>query len=147
MSQRARLRTLAMEDYDRWMAVWDEAGLHSVRPRGRDSREAFAAQLARGTHTMIGLEADGELLGVVLATHDGRKGWINRLAVLPGYRRSGYAALLVAEAEKVLHQQGIAIIAALIEPGNEASLGLLRKMGYEEATGMHYVRKKQGPED
>lgn len=143
MSGQTRLRQLTLEDYDRWMLVWTEAGLHSVRPKGRDSREEFATQLAGGTHTMIGLEVDGDLVGVVLATHDGRKGWINRLAVLPQHRRKGYASLLVDEAARVLHQQGISIVAALIEPDNEASLGLFRKLGYEEAPGMHYVRKKE----
>lgn len=146
MSGQTRLRQLTLDDYDRWMAVWVKAGLHSVRPKGRDSRDAFAAQFATGTHTMIGLEENGELVGVILATHDGRKGWVNRLAVLPAHRRQGYAALLVCEAEKVLHQQGIPIVAALVEPGNDASLGLFRKQGYEEAPGMHYLRKKQSPD-
>jgi hypothetical protein len=88
MSGQITVRTLTLEDYDRWMSVWQRAGLHSIRPKGRDSREAFARQFASGTHTMIGLELSGELIGVVLATHDGRKGWINRLSVLPEYRRS-----------------------------------------------------------
>ena len=146
MSERVTVRTLALADYDRWMELWQTAGLHSVRPLGRDSREAFARQLASGAHTMIGLEVEGTLAGVVLATHDGRKGWINRLAVLPAYRRRGFAARLVAEAEDVLHAEGILVIAALIEPENEASLGLFRKLGYEEARGLHYVRKKDSQE-
>ncbi len=142
MGQVIALRLLGLDDYPRWMEVWQRAGLHSVRPHGRDSREAFRRQLASGTHTMIGLEVDGTLAGVVLATHDGRKGWINRLAVLPDHQHRGYAARLVAEAERVLNEQGITVIAALIEPGNDASLALFRKLGYLEATGMHYVSKR-----
>jgi ribosomal protein S18 acetylase RimI-like enzyme len=141
------LRTLTLADYDRWMAIWQEAGLHSIRPHGRDSRQAFARQLDSGTHTMLGLELSGELIGVVLATHDGRKGWINRLAIRPEYRRQGYAARLVAEAERVLHEQGISIIAALIETGNDASLTLFRKLGYSELPdGIHYVSKRDSAE-
>jgi len=136
------LRLLGLDDYPRWMEVWQRAGLHSVRPQGRDSREAFARQMAAGTHTVIGLEVDGTLAGVVLATHDGRKGWINRLAVLPEHQHRGYAARLVAEAERVLRELGITVIAALIEPGNDASLALFGKLGYREATGMHYVSKR-----
>ncbi len=147
MSHKPTVRALAIGDYDRWMALWQAAGLHSVRPLGRDGREAFSRQLKGGTHTMIGLEVDGRLVGVVLATHDGRKGWINRLAVLPAHRRSGYAVRLVAEAESVLRAEGISVIAALIEPQNEASLELFRKLGYEDASGLHYVRKKDSPED
>jgi ribosomal protein S18 acetylase RimI-like enzyme len=147
LTEEITIRTLTLADYDRWMAVWEGAGLHSIRPQGRDSRPVFARQLAGGTHTMIGLELDGELVGVVLATHDGRKGWINRLAVLPECRRQGYAARLVAEAERVLHEQDITIIAALIEPGNDASLALFQKLGYAELPGgIHYLSKRDSAE-
>jgi ribosomal protein S18 acetylase RimI-like enzyme len=143
MSEDITVRVLSLDDYDRWMQVWQRAGLHSVRAQGRDSRVAFARQLASGTHTMIGLQVGTELVGVVLATHDGRKGWINRLAVLPEHRHRGYAALLVAEAERALKKQGITVIAALIEPENDASLALFRRLGYVEASGMHYVSKRE----
>ena len=141
-----KLGTLTLDDYDGWMLVWRQAGLDSVRPRGRDSRDAFARQLASGTHVMIGLEEGGKLVGVVLVTHDGRKGWINRLAVLPAHQHRGYASLLVQEAEKVLRARGITVIAALIEAGNEPSLALFRELGYVETEGMHYLSKRDSPE-
>jgi ribosomal protein S18 acetylase RimI-like enzyme len=146
MDEQTTVRVLNLNDYERWMEVWQRAGLHSMRPRGRDSRAAFARQLASGTHTMIGLEVATELVGVVLATQDGRKGWINRLAVLPEHRHHGYAARLVAAAEKALREQGMTVIAALIEPQNDTSLALFRKLGYLEATGLHYVSKRESEE-
>ncbi len=142
MSDGIVVRLLGLEDYDRFMDVWRSAGLRSLRPRGRDSRAAIAQQLATGTHTLLGLEFKGELVAVVLATHDGRKGWINRLCVRPKYRRRGYGARLVAEAERVLRAQGMTVIAALIEPGNDVSLTLFSKLGYVESPGLHYVSKR-----
>jgi N-acetylglutamate synthase len=144
---KVRVRVLGLVDYERWMAVWQCAGLTSMRPLGRDSRAAFERQFVAGRQTILGAEADGELIGVVLATHDGRKGWVNRLAVVPGQRRRGVAAILVSEAEKVLRSQGMTVIAALVEPGNEASLRLFRKLGYVEPPhGMHYVSKRTEPQ-
>lgn len=140
------VRCLSLDDYERWMSVWQRAGLHSVRPLGRDSRLAFERQLATGTHTMLGLEREGELVAVVLLTHDGRKGWINRLAVLPEWRGRGYAKRLVAEAERVLQEQGMTVIALLIEPGNTASLRLFARLGYVETQGMHYLSKRDDPD-
>jgi ribosomal protein S18 acetylase RimI-like enzyme len=137
------IHQLTLQDYDRWMAVWQKAGLSTVRPEGRDSRAAFARQLAGGTHTVMGLRVDGELVGAVLATHDGRKGWINRLAVLPEHRRKGHAGRLVAAAEQVLREQGMTVIAALIEPENEESLVLFQELGYVEHPGLHYVSKRE----
>ena len=136
------VKRLERSDYLRIVALWEAAGLH-VKPRGRDTREAFEAQMASGVQTALGIEdAAGELIGVVLATHDSRKGWINRLAVHPAHRRQGIARQLIAAAEAVLHEQGIHIVAALIEPENAASLALFEAADYIEWPGLHYVSKR-----
>ncbi len=122
------LRRLAIDDYDSIMALWQRAGLHSIRPGGRDGRSEFAQQLDRG-QVAIGLEEDGKLIGVVLATHNTRKGWINRLAIDPDCRRKGYGAQLIHAAEAALYKVGMKAIAALIEDDNDVSAILnMRKM-------------------
>ena len=139
----SRIRRLGLDDYDELLALWQRTGLHSLKPRGRDSRTNLARQLASGVQTILGLEMDGQLVGAVVVTHDSRKGWINRLAVDPGYRRQGYAAQLIAAAEDTLHEQGIHVIAALVESDNPASLALFRKVGYTETdSGIHYLTKR-----
>jgi len=133
---------LTSTDYQRIAALWQAAGLH-IRPTGRDAQEAFEGQMASGLQTAIGIETEGgDLIGIVLSTHDGRKGWINRLAVHPDWRRQGVAKTLISAAEDVLHEQGIDVIAALIEPGNDPSLALFLGSGYEDYAGLHYVSKR-----
>nr|HID14830.1 GNAT family N-acetyltransferase [Anaerolineae bacterium] len=140
---RSRIRRLGVDDYDELLALWQRAGLHSLKPRGRDSRASLARQLASTIQTILGLEVDGQLVGAVVATHDSRKGWINRLAVDPDHRRRGYGARLIAAAEEVLHEQGMRVIAALVESDNPASLALFRKAGYVEIDpGIHYLTKR-----
>jgi ribosomal protein S18 acetylase RimI-like enzyme len=146
MPEEPLLRRLGPQDYDALLALWQRAGLHSLRPRGRDSRTALAQQLASGAQTILGLEVDDQLVGAVVATHDSRKGWINRLVVDPAFRRRGYGARLIAAAEQVLHERGIHVIAALIEPGNDASLALFRRAGYAEMK-IHYLSKRDSQED
>lgn len=137
------IRPLGLEDYDRLLSLWRRAGLHSLRPEGRDSREAIARQLATGVQTILGLEVDGQLVGAVIATHDSRKGWINRLAVDPDFRRRGYGLRLIQAAEEVLRAQGLQIIAALVESDNIPSLALFQKLGYREIDpGIHYLTKR-----
>jgi len=141
------LRQLSLDDYDALLALWREAGLHSIRPAGRDSRESVARQLATGVQTILGLELNGALVGTVLVTHDSRKGWINRLAVHPDHRRKGYALRLIEAAERQLREQHIHIFAALIESGNLASLSLFRDAGYVEVDrNMHYLSKRDRPD-
>lgn len=141
------IRELGLDDYDNLLALWQRAGLHSLKPRGRDGREALAQQLASGVQTILGLESGGQLVGAVMATHDGRKGWINRLVVKPGSRRRGHGARLIAAAEEVLRAQGIGVIAALVESDNRASLGLFRKVGYVDAERTIYYLSKRESDD
>ena len=138
--------TLRISDYDRLTALWEAAGL-PYKPNGRDSREAFDRQLSNGTQAVFGLEDDnGRLIGAVMPTHDGRKGWINRLAVHPDHRRQGIATQLIAAAEEWLTEQGIEIYAALVEPGNDTSVTVFKRAGYSDWPGIHYVSKRLRPD-
>ncbi len=137
----AILRRLTIDDHAAILALWQRAGLHSIRPEGRDSRLEFEKQFAGG-QIAFGLEEDGRLIGVVIVTNDTRKGWINRLAIEPAYRRQGYGEQLVQAAEDALRETGMHLIAAFIEEGNEASLALFEKLGYATHEHIYYVSKR-----
>ncbi len=136
------IRALGMGDYDAVLRLWAEAGL-PFRPLGRDSPASMAVQLQRSTAFLLAAELEGELVGVVLGTHDGRKGWINRLAVRPGLRRRGIARLLVREVEARMAAAGLEVIAALIETANGASLTFFRELGYIHDDEIEYVSKRR----
>ena len=136
-------RVLTAEDYPAVRALWEAAGLH-IRPVGRDAPEAFAAQIISGCQIVIGLEAGDRLVGAVLATTDSRRGWINRLAVHPDYRRRGLGLHLIAECERVLRdERGLHVLSAHIETWNEASLSLFQRAGYHVHDDVIYVSKRQ----
>ena len=135
------LRRLTIDDHTAILALWQRAGLHSIRPEGRDSRSEFEKQFAGG-QIAIGLEEGGRLIGVVIVTNDTRKGWINRLAIDPDYRRKSYGGHLVQAAEEALREAGMHLIAALIEEGNDASLALFEELGYVTHHHLYYVSKR-----
>lgn len=143
------VRACELGDYDDVVAVWRQAGL-PFRPRGRDSRQAVATGLERGGSIFLLAEATVGarplVVGVVLATHDGRKGWINRLAVLPAFQGQGIARRLVMEAEEGLRAQGIDVVAALIESANTGSLSFFSHLGYLHDADIEYFSKRRDPE-
>jgi len=132
---------LGESDYEEVLDLWKRAGL-SIREEGRDSPDAFARSMGWGVQRVAGLRAGDRLVAVAVLTHDGRKGWINRLAVDPAYRRRGLARRLIAEAERWFTQEvGLEVWAALIEGDNTASQALFEGLGY----GRHdlaYVSKR-----
>ena len=136
------IRELRADDYGALVALWREAGL-PYRPRGRDRREAIMRQANEDTAVYLVAEAGGAFVGAVLGSHDGRKGWINRLAVLPNYSRRNVGAMLVAEVERRLAARGIAIFACLAEDWNEGSKAFFEKVGYKLFRGVSYFTKRE----
>jgi ribosomal protein S18 acetylase RimI-like enzyme len=135
---------LAATDFERIVDLWQRAGL-PFRPTGRDSQEGFARQLEAGVQTVLGYQSGADLLGVILVTHDSRKGWINRLAVDPAFRRQGIGTSLIAAAEEYLQRQGIQVFAALIHEDNQESIAAFGKAGYACIREVLYFSKRLDP--
>lgn len=140
-----RIRRFSLEDYEQIIELWDKAKL-PYKPFGRDRRDRIEKEMNRGIAIFLVAEDKDKIVASILGTHDGRKGWINRLAVLPEYRNEGIAKKLLKEVEKQLHEIGIDIIACLIEDNNPDSVEVFSKLGYNEFQGMHYLTKRKYPE-
>lgn len=136
------IRELREEDYGALVALWREGGL-PYRPQGRDGREALARQLKEDTAVYLVAEAGGAFVGAVLGSHDGRKGWINRLVVHPDHSRRNVGAMLVADVERRLAARGIGIFACLVEDWNEGSKVFFEKIGYKLFRGVSYFTKRK----
>ncbi|RLD34982.1 MAG: hypothetical protein DRI88_01870 [Bacteroidetes bacterium] len=132
-------------DYKILVDLWERSGL-PYKPLGRDKEETIEKELKRGVGKFLFAMLDGKYIGTVLVTHDGRKGWINRVAVVPEYRHKGIARILVEAAEKWLNGQGIEIYACQIEDYNKESLEVFKKLGYIPFEGIHYLTKRKYPE-
>ncbi|MDH4034907.1 MAG: GNAT family N-acetyltransferase, partial [candidate division Zixibacteria bacterium] len=119
------LRRLTADDYHDIIRVWADAGL-PYRPQGRDHRDRIAIEIAREDTAFFGLFENDRMLAVGLATFDGRKGWINRVAVDPDRRGEGFGGEIIKALEQFLRARGADIIAALIEDVNSPSNSLFQ---------------------
>lgn len=140
MSGPLRLELLTAADLGRVHDLWTMAGL-PFRPEGRDSLEAMAAELGSTRTFILGVLAGRLLVGVAVGTDDGRKGWINRVAVLPEQRRQGVGRLLVDGCEAIFRERGLGLSCALVEEDNEGSRALFRSEDYVERRDVIYHRK------
>jgi ribosomal protein S18 acetylase RimI-like enzyme len=139
------IRKLTINDYEEIIKLWSRARL-LYKPKGRDSKEAIAAQMKANPEFFLGAFKDNRLVGMVIISCDMRKGWINRLAVDPDYRNRGIAAALIAESEKILRKHGIRIFCALIEDYNTVSRELFKECGYVEHRDIIYFSKRDSNE-
>jgi len=143
---RLRIEAFRIGDYDRAMDLWAAGGL-PLKPRGRDSRESISKQIGLpNVHFLVARDGEGgPVVGTVLATHDGRKGWINRLSVVSALRRRGVGARLVRAAEDWLASEGMDILACLIEEGNDVSMSVFEALGYKKHPEIIYFAKRKHP--
>jgi ribosomal protein S18 acetylase RimI-like enzyme len=136
------IREFRIEDYEQLVELWDNAGL-PYKPKGRDTKQNIAREINHANAVFLVAEIDGCLAGSAFGTHDGRKGWINRVAVLPGYRRQGIAAALVEKVEMHIRGMGIGIIGCLVEECNSISLRFFEKIGYTLHKDIFYLTKRE----
>jgi ribosomal protein S18 acetylase RimI-like enzyme len=136
------LRPMLESELDKLPVLWTEAGL-PYRPQGRDSMPNLKAQLMAAPDLFIGAFSEDRLLGAVIASDDGRKGWINRLAVHPSARNAGIGKGLVRACEDALRRRGRELFAVLIERDNEESMEFFEKTGYKFEEDILYYTKRE----
>jgi len=139
------IRKFRIEDYDQVIKLWQESELEH-RPTGRDTRERIAAEIEKETAIFLVAEINDEIVGTIFCTHDGRKGWLNRLSVLPKMQRKGIASDLIKEGEKRLRELGIGVLCALIWKSNSSSKELFESEGYDLLEDALYFVKKDRPD-
>ena len=103
--EQASLRPMTMDDYDAVIELMKATP--GVSFRDADSRDATARYLERNPGLSFVAEKDGRLVGCVMCGHDGRRGYLQHLAVLPEHRRQGIASALVERCLAALEQLGI----------------------------------------
>jgi len=104
-----KIRVMTLDDYEAVIALMSNTP--GISLRDADSREATARYLQRnpGLSFVAQVEAEGEtgLCGCIMSGHDGRRGYLQHLLVLPEYRRQGIAGRLVEHCLSSLDALGI----------------------------------------
>jgi ribosomal protein S18 acetylase RimI-like enzyme len=124
------------------VGLWVESDLH-YKVKGRDSTANLKRQRKDDPDLFVGAFEGKRMVGAAIASDDGRKAWINRLAVLPEARRKGVASMLIRHCEDVLRQRGRHIFCVHIEHDNPESMRLFDKVGYRREDQIVYYTKRE----
>jgi len=64
--------------------------------------------------------------------HDGHRGWMYYLGVLPAHRRTGIGRAMVAAAEAWLQARGVWKVNLMVRNSNSTALGFYERLGYDD---------------
>ena len=127
MKSDLKVRPFRIDDYDEVVSLWKEAGIALSLS---DTRESLEAKSRRDAELFIVLEQLDDIVGVVMGCFDGRRGWINHLAVLPSRQGRGLGQYLVSELEERFRAIGCEKVNLLIELDNAEVQSFYRRFGY-----------------
>ena len=136
-----KIRTMTLADYDDVYALWLSCkgmGLNNLD----ESKDGIARFLERNPETCF-VALDGEkLIGVIMAGHDGRRGYIYHTAVAPEHRRRGIAKQLVEASLNALKSFGISKVALLVFERNKEGNEFWEKLGFFTRDDVVYRNKE-----
>ncbi|MGN1120350.1 MAG: GNAT family N-acetyltransferase [Oscillospiraceae bacterium] len=134
------IRVMTIEDYEQVYQLWLSCkgmGLNDAD----DSEQGIERFLKRNPETCLVAEENGRIVGVIMAGHDGRRGFIYHTAVSPAHRKQGIASALVSAAEAALKAEGINKIALVVFSRNADGNAFWEKMGYTLRDDLAYRNK------
>lgn len=121
------IRDCGFEDIDAVLELWRQA---TATPGITDTADDLLRAIADSPAHLLLAVSGGRIIGSIIATFDGWRGNIYRMAVLPSHRRRGVARALVNEAEKRLKKEGAKRITALVEKDHPWATAFWTAVGY-----------------
>jgi ribosomal protein S18 acetylase RimI-like enzyme len=125
--KRVNIRTYRTSDYEAVKNIWESAGLYLSLS---DTREELHKMLDKHPELFLIAEAKDVLVGTVLGSFDGRRGYVHHLAVLPEFQNRGIGSALLEILEDKYRKMGVVKIHLFIETVNAEVESYYQKRGW-----------------
>jgi ribosomal protein S18 acetylase RimI-like enzyme len=132
-----QIRPMELTDYDDVLALW--RGTNGLG--GVDTRQEIDRYLARNPGFSQVAIVDGQVVGALLCGHDGRRGYIYRLAVAREHRRQGIGQRLVETCLELLRMVDISHVTIFILHDNTPAELFWKDLGWVERTDLKTFAK------
>ena len=120
---------MTIEDYELVVELWRRTD--GIVLSDTDEKEPMRRFLSRNPDLSLVAEMNDEVIGVVLCSHDGRRGYLHHLAVDKRYRRQGLGSELVQQCLSLLQREGIVKCNVFILEHNESGIAFWEHNGFE----------------
>lgn len=131
------IRLMTIEDYEQVYSLWLSTpgmGLNSID----DTREGIAKYLKRNPESCFVAEAGGEVVGVILCGHDGRRGVVHHTAVSARWQRRGVGGQLWEAAADALRREGITKAWLVVKRQNQLGNAFWEQLGFEDRADLTF---------
>lgn len=135
-----KIRVMEISDYEKVYALWmscKNMGFNNLD----DSKEGIEKFLKRNPDTSFVAVEDDAVVGIVLAGHDGRRGYVYHMSVAENYRKQGIGTQLMSHCEDALKREGINKAALLVFNRNEVGNAFWEKQGFTVREDVAYRNK------
>ena len=133
---------MSMTDYVEVTAFW--SGMEGVGLNECDNAENIATFLLRNPGTSLVARDDGQVVGAVLCGHDGRRGYLDHLAVAVSHRGRGLGRRLVEEGIEHLIACGVRRCNVFVYDSNDEGKRFWEAMGYKERSELRVMQRPIG---
>ena len=140
------IRTMTIDDYDAVVELMNQTP--GVSFRDADSRESTNRYLQRNPGLSFVCEVDHQVVGCIMSGHDGRRGYLQHLVVLPAHRRQGIANALVESCLTELEGFGVLKSHIDVFKTNALASAYWESQGWKLRTDIHrYSLVRSGGEN
>ena len=130
------IRNMLPSDYDAMMKLWTSSPDIGVNPD--DSKEYIGKFLARNPNTSFVALENNEIVGNIMAGHDGYRGYIHHTCVAEEFRGNGIGSALVKAAVEAVKAEGINKVFLVVFKTNEKGNAFGEKQGFKFREDLYY---------
>lgn len=136
------IHSFTPQDTDDAMTLW--RATPGIGLSDADAPDKIAAYLERNPELSFVARSEERLIGAVLCGSDGRRGYLQHLAVAPDFRHLGIGTALTEHCLAGLHALGITRCHLFVISGNAGGQAFWEQIGWRPRTDLMILSKDIG---